>query len=279
MSDQAAALAALDAASESGGSGAEVAAPQGQAAPAPVQGQATESVFHEYEWEPGKKDVWKTKDELNDWLRQSGMRHSDYTRKTQQVADSRKMLDQKIQDYEAKERAFNQSYPKIMEMDKWLKDHSDVADRIAQEMKGTQGNPDVERLLGERLKPFEEKLSEWEKDKARQAEDKAKADAYATVGKRYKDFDSSVVDAAIQRLQEVPEAMQLEAMVELLHNAEKGRMTPGEVERKQAMVSNKSHVATPTTAVGIPDRQVTQMSRDDEMAAALSAMEAAGRAG
>ena len=273
MSDQDAALAALDAAEQ----GSTEAAPQGQAVSAPEQGQAT--VFHEYEWEPGKKDVWNTKDDLNRFLRESGMRHSDYTRKTQQIADSRKMLEQKIKDYEGKERTFNESYPKIMQMDKFLKENPQVAERIAQEMKGTRGNSEVEKLLGERLKPFEEKLSEWEKDKARQAEDKARADAYDAVGRRYKDFDKGVVDAAIQRLQEVPEAMQLEAMVELLHNAEKGRMTPGEVERKQAMVSNKSHVATPTTAVGIPDRQVTQMSRDDEMAAALSAMEAAGRAG
>ena len=274
MSDEnAEALAALDGVSQSGESDV-VSAPEGQAASAPVTGQATQ-VFHEYEWEPGKKEVWRTKDELNQWLRQSGMRHSDYTRKTQQVAEARKLADDQRRSYESKERTFNESYSKIMTMDKFLKENPQVAERIAADMKGTRGNSDLERLLGERMKPIEEKLSEYEKEKERMADEKARNEAYESVAKRYPDFNRANIDDALRRLEEVPEQLRQEYAIELLHLAEKGRLTPGAIERKQAMVSNKPRSSTPTSAVGIPDRQVSAMNREEEMAIALAAMEAA----
>lgn len=142
-------------------------------------------------------------------------------------------------------------------------------------MKGSGNNPELERLLGEKIRPLEEKLSEYEKEKARMAEEKARNEAYDAVAKRYPDFNRANIDDAIRRIEEVPEQMRLEYMVELLYNAERGKMTPGAIERKQAMTASKPRSTTPTSTVGIPDRQVSAMSREDEMATALAAMEAA----
>lgn len=275
MSDEnAEALAALDGVSQSGESDV-VSAPQGQAASAPVTGQATEKPFFSHKWDDGKEEAWKTEDDLRRHLREGHLRHSDYTKKTQQVAEARKLADDQRRSYESKERTFNESYSKIMGMDKFLKENPQVAERIATEMKGTRGNSDLERLLGERMKPIEEKLSEYEKEKERMADEKARNEAYESVAKRYPDFNRTNIDDALRRLEEVPEQLRQEYAIELLHLAEKGRLTPGAIERKQAMVSNKPRSSTPTSAVGIPDRQVSAMNREEEMAIALAAMEAA----
>jgi len=250
-------------------------APEGQAnVAAPVEGQAP-APFYSHTWDDGKEDVWNTSDDLKGWMRQSGMRHSDYTRKTQQVADSRKMLDQKIKDYDNKERTFNESYSNIMGMDKFLKENPQVQERIKREMQGNLGNPAVEKLLGEKLKPLEEKLSRYEQDEQRRAAEKAREDAYGAVSGRFPDFDRKTIESAIQAFEEVPEQMRLEHFVETLYHAGKGRMTPGEIERKRAMTASKPRPATPTATVGIPDTKVGSMSSEEEMALALQAMEAA----
>jgi len=229
--------------------------------------------FHTYKGDDGKETVFKTPDELNDFVRQGTLRHADYTRKTQTVAEARKLLDQRSKDYETKERNFNESYSGIMRYDKFLKENPQIAERIAAEMKGSVGNTDVERLIKAAVEPLNEKLSGYEQEKARIAEDADRSKAYDLVAQKHSDFDRAGVDAAIQRLNEMPEEMRLEAMVELVHLSEKGRLTPGAIERKQAMVAAKPKAKTPTSSVGIPD-SATPMTRKEEEAAAIAALEA-----
>ena len=254
--------------------GQSVEAPAAAAAPAPVEGQVES--FHSHKWDDGKEDVWNTKEELDDWLRQSGMRHSDYTRKTTDVANLRKKLEQRTKDYEDKERNFNSAYSGIMDKDKFLRENPRVKERIMQEMEGlTGGNSDVKQLLEEGLKPIQEELAGYKQERARRASDEAKSSAYDAVGKRFTDFNRDAIDAAVTRLDETPEGMRLESLVEMIYHAEKGRLTPGAIERKQAMSSNKPRPTTPTASVAIPDAQVSPKTRAEEEAIAIAALTAA----
>ena len=249
MSDQAEAIASLEGV-PSEQQGESEAAPV-EAAPAPVEGQATP--FHSYKGDDGKDTVFNTSDELNDYIRQGTLRHSDYTRKTQQIADSRKLLEQRMKDYEGKERAFNESAPEIMKMDKWLKANPEVQDRIAQEMRGTTSNPEFKKLLDEAITPLQEKLSKYDEAEAKRSDDAARNKAYDSIAARYTDFDRKQVDQTIQRLQEVPQAMQLESLIETLYFADKGRTTPGEIERRQAQQASKQRPTSPATeTIGAP---------------------------
>jgi len=49
-----------------------------------------DDAFHSYTGDDGKTQSWKTADELNGFIKQSGMFQSDYTRKTQGLADERR---------------------------------------------------------------------------------------------------------------------------------------------------------------------------------------------
>ena len=49
-----------------------------------------DDAFHSYTGDDGKTQSWKTPDELNGFLKQSGMFQSDYTKKTQSLADERR---------------------------------------------------------------------------------------------------------------------------------------------------------------------------------------------
>ena len=269
MSDEnAEALAALDGASESV-----------EAESAPAAGQAeTPQAFHTWKSRDGQETVFNTPEELSDYMNQGTLRHADYTKKTQGVAEARKLMDQQRKDYEAKERTFNEAYGPVMSKDKFLRDNPAVAQRIAQEMRGTtqQDNGALERMLDERLKPFEEFQSKYDQDQKQRAGAESRDKAYGIVAEKFPDFDRGQVEEAINKLMEVPEPMLQEALVELVYHAGKGRLTPGEIERKQAMTANKPKATTPTSSVGIPDKQVSAMSREDEMAAALAAMDAAG---
>lgn len=246
MSDQAEAIASLDGVPFEMEQQGDPAPAAPEAVSAPVEGQA--SPFHTYKWDDGKEDVFNNPDELNRFIKEGALRHSDYTRKTQQIAESRKMLEQRMKDYENKERAFNESAPEIMKMDQWLKANPQVRDRIAEEMRGSTANPEFKKLLEEAINPLNEKLSKYEEAEAKRREDAERNRAFDSVAGRYSDFDRSRIEQTIQRLQEVPPEMSLESLVETLYYAEKGRTTPGAVERKQAQQASKLRPSSPNTA-------------------------------
>ena len=235
--------------------------PEGQVEEvAPEQGQAEESVFHRYKWDDGKEDVWKSPDELNEFIRNGALRHSDYTRKTQQVAEARKAMEQKMADYEAKERTFNAAYPEIMQMDKFLKEHPDVRDRIAEEMKG-KGNPDVERIIQERLSPYEQELKAMKEAEEKRQADAEREAAFKTLEGRIEGFDRSIVERELQRLEQIPPQAKAEELLSLLYFANRGRETPGEIERRKAMQNQKPKPnMTPSPTVQTSGKDPAQMS-------------------
>jgi len=248
---------------------AEGAVSEGQTEAAPEE----TSPFFQHEWDDGKVDVFNSADELRDWMKNSSLRHSDYTRKTQQLAEARKAAEQARSDFENEKRTFNESYSKIMEMDKFLKENPSVSEEIAQRMRGRTGNADVERLVKEATKPFQDELSQLKEAEARRAEEAARNRAFEAVAGKYKDFNRNQIESAIRRIDEIPKERQLEALVDMIYHAERSRGGLGEIERKAAMTGSK---AKPPPATGtIKEPQGTPKSRDEEIEIALKAMEAA----
>lgn len=251
-----------------------------EAAPAPAEIaiKTTPEVapFHTWTDRDGKETVFKTPDELNDYIGQGTLRHSDYTQKTQKIAELRKTFEQQQKDHAADKRTLEETYSETRRLDKMLKENPRMFARLQkeQELLGTEGNTDVEQLIAKAIQPLTDELSGYKKETAERTQEKAMSSAYDIVAGKHTDFDRSTVDTAIQRLNEMPEAMRLEAMVEMVYLAERGRMTPGEIERKLAMAPKKPKAVTPTASVGIPDKQLTPLTRAEEVAAGVAALEA-----
>ena len=248
-------------------------APEGQAE---VEAPQEAAPFHTWKDRDGKDHVFKTPEELNDHISQGTLRHADYTQKTQGIAETRKLLDQQRKSYEDKERELRPVYTKHMDWDKRLKTdpqlYADLEARISR-----TGDPqaDMKSFFDGEIAPLKEELAGYKREREQRASDDVRAKAFEAVAGKYQDFDRGTIDAAIQRIEEVPAEMKQQALVELLYHAEKGRMTPGAIERKAAMTAAKPRSSTPTASVGIPDKQVSAMSREEEMETALAAMKAA----
>ena len=89
--------------------------------------------FHSYTGDDGNTQSWKTPDELNDFIKKSGMFQSDYTRKTQGLAaDRKKFVDE--------QSAFKKS------QEEWTSGDKAKYDRYSQVL---STRPDIQRMLAD----------------------------------------------------------------------------------------------------------------------------------
>jgi hypothetical protein len=89
--------------------------------------------FHSYTGDDGKIQSWKTPDELNDFIKKSGMFQSDYTRKTQALSQERDGFKKEMDEFK-KSR------------EEWEKNEKAKYDRY-NEVLSTR--PDIQRILAE----------------------------------------------------------------------------------------------------------------------------------
>ena len=146
-------------------------------------------------------------------LKAALMRQDDYTRKTKELAETRKYADNFAYDFAKVVRQpalmaeFKKIYPaQYVEMvDSYLKEQSPAQTTEQPDAGGdTQVPPDVQRLLEERLKPYEEKfqrLDAWEqnvKEQETAAISQRLDSLHDQYGKKYPFADPDLVDFRVQ---------------------------------------------------------------------------------
>ncbi len=212
--------------------------PSGQAS-APVQAPATgESPFLEYEWEQGKKDTFKTKEEALKYFREGTLRHQDYTKKTQELAKQREAQTKREKEIEEMARAIAEKQSRIDPLDKFLTERKDVADYIATQMRTpSQENvlDQVKRLVEESTKPLQEKLTEAENWRKEQEAAANRERVLAHLATQYPDFNRDEIESLLEEMDQTPEGDEERAYLETLYWAQKGKKataTPVEIEQK-----------------------------------------------
>jgi hypothetical protein len=266
-----AAVEALDSVDSGGDVGTQEAS-VGSESSGPVGVQS--AAFFEFEHPQTKeKMVFRNKGELADHLRHSSMRHEDYEKLSKTAQDRAKHFEERVKSLQTKEESLNEAYVRISKMDKFLKENPHVADEIAQRMKSKPNqSPDLDRLLEERMKPFQEKLSEYEKIEMQREAEARRQQAVNRLRERYPDADDSKIVGYLQQLQQIPQQDSEYALYELLYHALRGKETPAQVEQKFAQQAAKRRPPSVTSTPGRNDSgvDVTKMSKKEQAEYAAS---------
>lgn len=229
--------------------------------------------FKPFEWEEdGKKFTFSRRAELADFLNN---RVGQSKSEIQRARERAKHFEQRMSELQTKEGSLNEAYAKISKMDKFLKDNPQIAQRIAQEMQGSKGRPDLDRLLEERIKPINEKLSKYEKAEQEREASQRRQKTFEQLENNIEGFDRSQVLAEINRLQETPQDKAEAALYELVHYALQGKRTPADVERKFAETASKRRPpsVTSTPGRGKQEPDPSKMSRSEQQEYALRIMD------
>lgn len=196
---------------------------------------AEPSYFHSYEDDEGNKTDFKDANELNTYMRQSGLRHADYTRKTQTLAEDRKA-------YEAEKARQDTDYTSVMEIkkrnDQIEKDLQSLPPEVFARLKeGIKNQPRKQARdpeMDKFMKDYADDKKGRETDKQRQLDNEARERAFTALGKTHEDFNKDEILNMVKSLEEVPQEDQMRTFMEMLYYSQKGKINPAEMELKMA---------------------------------------------
>jgi hypothetical protein len=213
----------------------------GQGATGPDVGQV-EKPFHEYEGQS-----FKSPDELNQYIRSGTLRQSDYTKKTQELAEQRRAFEnerfthsQMVKGFEEKEK----SYAKIKEFDEMLKRNPAMMRQMMQYVNQAPQGQDLQEVFKNMMEEqgITKKLTEFEENQKRAQAEKERDMHFETLTKKYPDFNKDKVLDMYANLMRKEAGMG--EFIEALYFATKGQgVNPVELEKKVIDTLNKNKEA------------------------------------
>lgn len=224
--------------------------------------------FQPFTWKDGEKEfTFSRRAELSDFLSQRTKERQEAMKRAQERAQH---FEKRTSELTAKEQAMQQAYAKWQRIDEAMSKNPQVAERIQkafEEARRTPGSPDLDKILEDRLKPVQEKLSKYEEAEQRREQEALRRQVLEGLRGDYEDFDESAINGELNRLQSVGQdpVSQQKALYELLYYAMKGKQTPAQVERKFAEQASKKRPpsVTSTSGRGKQEPDVTKMSRSE----------------
>jgi hypothetical protein len=261
--------------------------PEGQAAP--VEGQSisdpTPETAPQGQVESflsfsanGQDFDFKTRDEAQKHYVDGTLRHSDYTKKTQALAEERKAFQQREKDLESQMSTFMQTKAEYDKYSQFLQSRPDVLARIKSEMQSPRLNMDnVDARVSEQTKAIQEEMKalkeKMEAEEQARASEANRQSAYKNLGGKYEDFDQEAINqmiAEIEGFSSLPPEQAMQNFAEILYYAQKGRSTPEQIaermQRAQAAKATKTVPMGPNTKQGLT-AGASQATDFDEIAA------------
>ena len=213
--------------------------------------------FYSYESDDGEKTAFKDTKELSEYIRSSTLRHSDYTRKTQEVAKQRELNETNQAKYDAEYTTFltqKQEHDKLEEQLKALpaEVYSRLKQGISNQPRHQARDPEVEKML----KDYETDKKDRQEEKRLSEENTMRDKAFEVLAKKYNDFDKESIMKKVQELEQTAPGDSMRQFMELMYFAGKGQTSPAELERTLAEgLKRKSEISTPMGGtVGAPDK-------------------------
>lgn len=217
-------------------------APEGQPG-GDIQSGQVEKPFYQYE-----SQAFKTPDELSNFIKSGTMMHSDYTKKTQTLAEERKRYENERAEHNRQYSEWDKKIDLYKKADELFKANPRAFQQVQQMIKQGASGSDVqeivEKAIEEKVGP---KLSEFEKyQKTQQA--KAERDRYfGELKGKYQDFDEKSVQSLYDEL--MGEGSNMGTLAEMLYFAHKGKgLDPAKA--KQEVIDDlekKGKAGFPTT--------------------------------
>ncbi|MDD5065351.1 MAG: hypothetical protein PHQ35_11410 [Phycisphaerae bacterium] len=220
----------------------------GQGNPTPQPAAPVEvkpEYFHEFTFDGDKEPTrWKSKDELNKYLREGTLRHADYTKHRMRDSEERDKFKKDREDFEARANHLMTMKAKYDDIDKFLTQRADVRERIAKEMGRLPQNNELEDKFMKELQAIKDEMGRRDQEALNE---QYRNEVFDGMGKKYEDFNKDDILAAMKEVegyQSLPPKAAMEAFADLLYHASKGKMTPAQVEERMALNMQKKQSAT-----------------------------------
>lgn len=209
----------------------ESAAPEGQAV-------AEQQPFFSYKHDDGEEFVFNSPDELNRHFREGLLRHKDYTKKTQELAEQRKQFEAERQQKQAEWQQFLEMKQKYDKYDQYLRQNPQLVQELRRRMAGTSGQGNIPPELRKEL----DELKQWKEEREKRDQEMqnrsqrqaAQEKAHEILSGQYSDYDRKAVEEYIQQLEQTAPGDEERAYLELMHLAMRGRKAPAELEEQVA---------------------------------------------
>jgi hypothetical protein len=192
-------------------------------------------LFHSYTDRDGKKYDWKSPDELNKFLNEGYMRDKDYRQKTMSHAETvrkheaeRLTFDNDRKAYYEQKAKYDEIMGKAKQFDELFTQHPEAFKEIQAKLKGGIEPEGMKKIVAEYLKEqgIDPEEIKREREAKQQLENRNRI--FATLKEKYEDFDEQAVGENYDRLI----AGSMDDFVEELYYANKGRLTPAQIEER-----------------------------------------------
>lgn len=241
---------------------------QGSGPIEPPPDDSEDKAFFSYKDADNKEYKFNTPDELTKHFHEGYLRQSDYTKKTQSLAEERKKFDGERLKWENDRKDHLSRLSRAEQLEKEYKQFKEFVDsrpdvynelkkRVESGMQPDGVNAAVEKIIQEKYgKKFEE-FESWQKQQEHQASLDA---AEKALKEMYNDYDSAAVQEAFASLS----GGDVKSLLETLHFSLKGRKTPLETEERivENLAKKKDAGLLPSNGTPPPGK-VTGKSIDD----------------
>lgn len=194
--------------------------------------QTTEPFFsYEYTDEKGQVNplTFGSPDELKEHLKNSSMMRSDYTRKTQALAEQRKQFENDRAMFTQMNSELQRKADEYKRFDEMLKNRPDVYQELKRRLEGSPDSNTQQEVMMQRFeKEYGQKMKKFESFLRQQEVEKKRQEAFDELKGQYEDFDGDLVTQALENLARGS----TKDLAEMLYLAGKGRASLGDVEKK-----------------------------------------------
>ena len=222
----------------------------------------------------GSKKVFKTRDELAKEWKNSYLRQSDYTKKTQEIAQTRKQIEEERKKFSDEQKAFLEGKKRYDDWDKLLKTRPDIYQQLE---RAATSPPDpsvayerareyADGSVGELKKELEAIKSQLDAERTKKEMDSE----IASLKEKYPDFDETEVMSRLEYLSDGKTG----PLLELLHWAVKGQKSPAQIEQKITDNLKKKSQAgmVPSSGAGTTTSNRNYKNTDEAREAAMREM-------
>jgi hypothetical protein len=192
---------------------------------------------------PKGEEKYSSRDELDKFMREDALRRSDYTRKTQEVANYRKQFDQERSKFTEEQKAFLEAKKRYDQWDQTLRTRPDIYKQLEQM---TQTPPDAASVFDRsreyadgKTKELADRLEALEQEREKE---RTNREMEEVMGKMEKEFPDFKRDSVLEWLDTMKDG-NTESLVRALHFASVGKNTPLETEKKMVEKLQKKATA------------------------------------
>jgi hypothetical protein len=210
-------------------------------------------LFHSYTDGDGKKYDWKSADELNKFLNEGYMRDKDYRKKTMSHAEVVKKHEAERLTFDNDRKAFYEQkakYDEIMnkakQFDELFTRHPEAFKEIQAKLKGGIEPEGMKKIVAEYLKEQGIDPEEIKREREARQQLENRNQIFAALKEKYEDFDEQAVGENYDRLL----SGSMDDFIEELYYANKGRLTPAQIEERLLKSKEKKEKAPLVSSSG-----------------------------